>query len=167
MLTIMQGDLFQASGTWTIPVNLYGAMGRGIALQCKNYYPEAYRQYKLWCGDQTLALGKPAFYKLQSGQSFLFFATKNDWRSQSKLLYLQVSLCALLDHPETIPNWVTQLAVPLLGTGYGGLDVEPVFDLLVTSLQRLSVPTALILTDADAIVLRDRIAQFEQAHYLQ
>lgn len=46
MVKLINGDLLEAKETYIAhQVNCYGAMGRGVALQIKNRYPDVYRRY--------------------------------------------------------------------------------------------------------------------------
>ena len=59
-------------------VNCRGVMGKGLALEFKNKYPEMFEAYKQACNDKTLKIGQPQLYKLENGKQILNFPTKDD-----------------------------------------------------------------------------------------
>lgn len=121
------GDLLKASvKTIVIPVNTVGVMGSGFALWYKQQYPAQYERYRVACRNGTLKIGRLLEQTLPQGRSALLFPTKQDWRNDSELSFIEAglerfSLMAELRHCESI-------AFPALGCGKGKLsfkDVEP------------------------------------------
>lgn len=52
MIKILHGDLLKAKETYIAhQVNSYGKMGRGVALQIRNKYPDVFRRYEQYCSE--------------------------------------------------------------------------------------------------------------------
>ncbi len=116
-------------------------MGRGIALQFKEAYPENYRQYRAVCDRQELAPGR--MFVFDAG--FLFdnrpryiinFPTKKHWKGKSKLEWIESGLEALVK--EITDRQISSVAVPALGCDNGGLDWSDVKPLLESALGPLN-----------------------------
>ncbi len=59
MIHFVQGNLLEAKTDAVVnTVNTEGVMGKGIALQFKQAFPEMYRAYKKACGVREVRLGK-------------------------------------------------------------------------------------------------------------
>lgn len=70
-------------------VNTVGVMGKGIAKQYKQLYPEMYKQYRYFCEQDMLEIGKLWLYQDKS-KWILNFPTKKHWRSPSKIEYIEL-----------------------------------------------------------------------------
>ena len=75
------------------PVNCYGVMGKGLALQFKRFYPEMFLKYKDICQSGLLIPGKLWLWK-GNGQSkdVLCFPTKVAWWMPSNEEYIVTGL---------------------------------------------------------------------------
>ncbi|TAK21769.1 MAG: Appr-1-p processing protein [Chloroflexota bacterium] len=109
-------------------VNCVGYMGKGIALQFKQAFPDNYTAYRRACDRGEVQPGRMQVY--ETGQAFprlIFnFPTKRDWRANSRIDDIEIGLQALIREIEA--RGVTSVAVPPLGCGNGGLnwrDVRP------------------------------------------
>jgi len=120
MLTIVTGNLFE-SNTQTIvnTVNCVGAMGKGIALEYKNRYPNMYDRYRELCTKKLIDIGQLWLYKTEN-KWILNFPTKLDWRNPSKIEYLELGLQKFLNEYQR--KEITSIAFPLLGANNGGID---------------------------------------------
>lgn len=126
---IDNGDLFDAKVDALVnPVNCKGTMGKGIALEFKKRFPWLDAPYKAACASGKLAPGIPVLMptELQQSlfpnqkQSVILFPTKNDWRSKSRLEWIDKGLSHLRSHYR---QWgLRSIAMPQLGCGLGGLD---------------------------------------------
>jgi O-acetyl-ADP-ribose deacetylase (regulator of RNase III)/uncharacterized protein YwgA len=142
MITVRIGDIFE-SGAQTLvnTVNCVGVMGKGIALEFKNRFPEMHEDYVRRCKTGKVKLGEPYLYKRLTPPWILNFPTKDHWRSVSRLQdimaglrYLQVHYC----------EWgIASLAVPPLGCGQGQLEWRVVGPTLYRHLKRLGIPVDL------------------------
>ena len=131
MLEIMHGNLLNADVDALVnTVNTEGVMGKGIALQFKQAYPEMYRAYETACKAHEVHLGQMHVYDLGGlvgGPRWIInFPTKGHWRSKSSLIDIANGLTDLTNKVRQLE--IRSIAIPPLGCGYGGLkwaDVEP------------------------------------------
>lgn len=133
---VWNGDLFSSrSQTLTIPVNLVGVMGKGLAKECKERYPDVFRVYRELCRQGVLAKAGLATVPIEKGKQILLFPTKRHWRDPSPLALIEEGLTCLTQHHELMD--IQSLAVPKLGCGAGGLRFDEVRPLLVKHLETL------------------------------
>ncbi|MGH3923662.1 MAG: type II toxin-antitoxin system antitoxin DNA ADP-ribosyl glycohydrolase DarG [Pseudonocardiaceae bacterium] len=139
---VLTGDIFE-SGAQTLvnTVNTEGVMGKGIALQFKQRYPDMYEDYLDRCKRGEVRLGRPYIYKERLYPWIINFPTKKHWRSISRV----EGIVAGLEYLEArYRDWgVTSLAVPPLGCGEGGLEWRVVGRVLYRHLSQLDIPVAL------------------------
>jgi hypothetical protein len=97
-------------------------MGAGIALECKQRYPEVYREYHRNC---TMDAYLPGRIYGCAQPDILLAMTKDDWRDPSRLEWVDSILEAIGEL-----CWITTetIALPPLGAGNGGLDGLVVLD---------------------------------------
>ena len=83
------GNIFESNAkTLVNTVNCVGVMGKGIALEFKNKYPEMYKEYVDLCKFDMVKPGIPYYYSDILGTSIINFPTKDHWKSPSKLSYI-------------------------------------------------------------------------------
>lgn len=64
MLSYLKGDLLSSPAQVQVnTVNTVGVMGKGIALQFKNKYPDMFKAYQKVCEKQLLDVGKLYLWK--------------------------------------------------------------------------------------------------------
>lgn len=130
-----------------IPVNTVGVMGKGLALEYKNRYPQGFLSYKNQCASGALSTRAPGVYSnYRNGipRWHIFFATKEHWRQASSMAYIMGGCLGLV---EMLPKCASQkvgysnnpltVAIPKLGCGLGGLEWRPVHDVIIDSLKPL------------------------------
>lgn len=125
MIKLSKGNLLSAPAEALVnTVNTEGVMGKGIALQFKQAFPEMYKSYQKACKDKTVRLGKVHVYDLGGlvgGPRWIInFPTKGHWRSKSKLESIQSGLDDLVQTVNDLH--IKSIAIPPLGCGLGGLD---------------------------------------------
>ena len=142
MVKVFIGDIFQSKAqTLVNTVNCVGVMGKGIALDFKNRFPEMYDDYFRRCEAQQVKLGQPYLYKPLIPPWILNFPTKDHWRSVARLQDIVRGLEYLELHYR---DWgITSLAVPPLGCGQGQLEWRVVGPTLYRHLKRLAIPVEL------------------------
>jgi len=142
MVNIFSGDLLESKAqTLVNTVNCVGIMGKGIALQFKERFPEMFKDYMDRCKCNEVKLGKPYLFKKLFPPWILNFPTKDHWRSVSKLEDIIHGLSYLIRHHK---EWgITSLAVPPLGCGYGQLEWKIVGPTLYRYLSQLDIPVEL------------------------
>jgi O-acetyl-ADP-ribose deacetylase (regulator of RNase III) len=132
MLKIATGNLLEADVEALVnTVNTEGVMGKGIALQFKQAFPEMYREYEQACRKKVVQLGKVHLFDLGGlvgGPKWIInFPTKGHWRSKSRLADITIGLEDLVEKIKLLE--IRSVAIPPLGCGFGGLnwlDVEPI-----------------------------------------
>jgi O-acetyl-ADP-ribose deacetylase (regulator of RNase III) len=144
MIEIRQGDILQADAEALVnTVNCVGIMGRGIALQFRNAFPENYRVYKTACDRKELHPGIMLvcdLNRLQNPRYVINFPTKRHWKGKSRIEDINTGLEALI--AEIRKRNIRSIAVPPLGCGLGGLQwkaVRPVIEQAFQSLSDLRV----------------------------
>jgi O-acetyl-ADP-ribose deacetylase (regulator of RNase III) len=139
-LQYVQGDLFAAQvQTIVIPVNCRGVAGKGLALQCRQRYPQWFQNYQDICCDHLIWPGQPVLHASSYAPYWIVdFPTKGDWRLPSSLLYIETGLSNLFS--LCYNHSIASLALPKLGCGAGGLSWEQVQPLIETYLSHLPLP---------------------------
>lgn len=134
MITYRKGDLLSADAIALVnTVNTVGVMGKGIALQFKEAFPNNTKSYIAACKNKELFPGKLLDIwdeNLQTGKKLIInFPTKVHWRQPSKYEYIEkglISLRILIEQKS-----IQSIAIPPLGCGNGGLDWEVVKKMIV------------------------------------
>ena len=136
---ITTGDLFASQQqTLVNTVNCKGVMGAGIALRCKELYPEVFADYAKRCSKNEVSVGKPYLFPRITAPWILNFPTKKHWRNPSKLSYISDGLSFL---SRSYEEWgITSLAFPALGCGHGGLSWSEVGPIMYTYLSQFTIP---------------------------
>lgn len=120
-------------------VNCVGIMGKGIALQFKQLYPDNFKQYKKACDKKEIIPGKMFVYDngfLNKPNYIINFPTKNHWREKSKIEYITTGLNDLCKVIEKLK--IKSISIPPLGCGNGGLDWNIVKKYIVEKLSQYS-----------------------------
>lgn len=125
MIDLAQGNLLAAQAEALVnTVNTEGVMGKGIALQFRQAYPEMYRAYEKACSAGAVRLGEMHVFDLgglAGGPRWIInFPTKGHWRSRSRLADIETGLADLTVKVRELG--IRSIAVPPLGCGNGGLD---------------------------------------------
>ncbi len=142
MVKVQIGDMFESKAqTLVNTVNCVGVMGKGIALEFKKRFPDAYVDYVARCERREVKLGQPYLYKSLTHPWILNFPTKDHWRMVTKLEDIIRGLEHLLSHYQ---NWgIESLAVPPLGCGHGQLEWRVVGPTLYSYLTKMRIPVGL------------------------
>lgn len=126
-LTFKTGDMFAEPVEAIVnTVNCVGVMGKGVALEFKQRWPENFKVYKSACDNNRLNPGTLLIYEnarlfgYDCPRFLVNFPTKKHWRSPSKLSYIEDGLDALIS--EIARLQIKSIAIPPLGCGNGGLD---------------------------------------------
>jgi O-acetyl-ADP-ribose deacetylase (regulator of RNase III) len=123
MLEYKTGDILaEETEALVNTVNCVGVMGRGIALQFKNVFPDNFKAYAEACKRQEMQPGRMFVFdtgRLTNPRYIINFPTKRHWRGKSRMEDIEAGLKALQDVIRE--RNIRSLAVPPLGTGLGGL----------------------------------------------
>lgn len=120
-------------------VNTVGVMGKGIALQFRERFPQNYIAYKNACKSDQMVIGKMFVFReemLDGEKLIINFPTKKHWRQPSQYNYVEQGLKDLV---SVIRHYqIKSLALPPLGCGNGGLDWEIVKQMIIDHLGQLT-----------------------------
>jgi O-acetyl-ADP-ribose deacetylase (regulator of RNase III) len=124
MIEYTSGDILRCEADALVnTVNCVGVMGRGIALQFKNAFPENFKAYEAACRRQSVQPGR--MFVFETGQLtpprfIINFPTKRHWRGKSRIEDIE---SGLVDLVKVIRDkGIRSIAIPPLGSGLGGLD---------------------------------------------
>lgn len=139
MVEFKSGDILKDDAEALVnTVNCVGVMGRGIALQFKNAFPENFKEYKKACKQGNVQPGRMFVYEtgsLTQPRYIINFPTKRHWRGRSRMIDI---VEGLKDFVKTIQEkQIRSVAIPPLGTGLGGLDWSEVRSLIEGALEPL------------------------------
>lgn len=132
--------------TLTVPVNTVGAMGAGLALDFRNYFPGLYKAYRRACQERVFEKEGLFMFPLNSERQILCFPTKYHWQDASDLTLIENGL-KLLAGDYSAKHGITKLALPALGCGLGGLDWRTVRELIYKHLDPLDLEVGIFLRE--------------------
>lgn len=123
MLESCSGNLLEAEVEALVnTVNCVGVMGKGLALQFKQAFPENFQEYRRACQSGEVKPGQMFIVptgRLTNPRYIINFPTKRHWKNPSRIEDIETGLLALI---ETVKQFgIRSIAVPPLGCGNGGL----------------------------------------------
>jgi O-acetyl-ADP-ribose deacetylase (regulator of RNase III) len=152
-MQFIKGNLLEATTEALVnTVNTVGVMGKGIALQFKERFPQNFKSYREACKAGTLDIGKllPVKENTLAGEQWIInFPTKRDWKEKSKLAYIEAGLQELVRVIALFE--MKSIALPPLGCGLGGLDWADVRPLIVQYLGNLENVEVVVYEPNEAI----------------
>lgn len=164
MISFKSGDIFKSkSQTLVATVNCVGIMGKGLAKEFKQRFPEMFKEYAKACARGELKKGKLFLYDYLDVK-ILCFPTKDNWKGPSKYEFIEEGLITLRQHYH---EWgITSIAVPPLGSGLGGLKWEKVRELIVKYLEDLPIDIEVYepLQDRDRIIRNNPFRNKDKIH---
>jgi len=136
MICTESGNLLESKAEALVnTVNCVGIMGKGIALQFKQAFPDNFKAYEKACQNYEVAIGKMFVYstgKLFSPKYIINFPTKQHWKSKSRIEDIEAGLNDLKRVLKKLN--IRSIAIPPLGSGLGGLDWFAVKKLIIKEL---------------------------------
>lgn len=145
MIEYTTGNLLKADAEALVnTVNCVGFMGKGIALQFKQAFPENFKDYERACKKGEVKIGAIHVHNQHSmiNPKYIFnFPTKNHWKGKSKIEDIESGLISLLENIKRFD--IESIAIPPLGCGLGGLEWNEVRPLITDVL--LEVPNVKVL----------------------
>ncbi len=142
---VFDGNIFTTKcQTIVNTVNCVGAMGAGIALECRLRYPDMYEQYVSLCERRLISIGSLWLYK-GSNRWILNFPTKQHWKDPSREEYLHSGLQKFMSMYEE--KAIQSAAFPLLGAQHGGLDRGRSQQIMESYLIKCSIPVEIYRYD--------------------
>jgi O-acetyl-ADP-ribose deacetylase (regulator of RNase III) len=152
MIEFRQGNLLAADAEALVnTVNCVGVMGKGIALQFKQAYPDNFRAYERACRAGEVQLGKMFVVNtgtLTNPRYLINFPTKQHWKARSRLRDIEHGLADLVATVRRLG--LRSLAVPPLGCGNGGLEWSRVLPLIESAFAPLAEVQVLVFPPQNA-----------------
>ncbi len=139
-MEILIGNIFESQAqTLVNTVNCVGIMGKGIAEQFKERYPEMFKDYVLRCERNEIKPGVPyLFRESMFTPQIINFPTKSDWRAASHIEDIEKGLKIL---SVKYKEWgIESIAIPPLGCGNGQLLWESVGPLIYQYASKWDIP---------------------------
>lgn len=144
MITLASGNLLDADVEALVnAVNCVGVMGKGLALQFKDWFPANFKAYAKACKAGEVRTGAMFVFAtglLQNPRFLVNFPTKQHWRDRSRIEDIEAGLQSLV--VEIRERRIRSIAVPALGCGLGGLEwreVRPRIEAAFASLPEVDV----------------------------
>lgn len=124
MTANVSGDILAAPAEALVnAVNTVGVMGKGLALQFRDRYPEMFSSYARACAAGEVAIGRMHIFDRgedhPTARWIINFPTKRHWREPSRIVDVEAGLAALVATVKELR--IRSVAVPALGCGLGGL----------------------------------------------
>jgi O-acetyl-ADP-ribose deacetylase (regulator of RNase III) len=142
-----KGDIFESKAHVIVnTVNCQGVMGKGLALAFKQKYPAMFNVYQQECRTGKLRIGKPTLFQ-KSTPWILNFPTKDTWRANSKIEYLEKGLEFLVAHYKNAG--IKSIAFPKLGAQNGKLSWDEVGPVMAQYLSQLDIDVYIYITEGD------------------
>ncbi|MBP0029836.1 macro domain-containing protein [Roseofilum sp. Guam] len=180
-IVLVDGDMFFSKmQTLTITVNLQGVMGKGLAARAKSQFPDIFVRYREACKNKQITANRPYLYKreaaldpdladlgtplntLNSLQWFLLFATKRQWRQNSRIEDIEAGLNWIREN--AVQEGIKSLSLPALGCGLGKLQWSEVGPLMCHYLSDLGIPVAIYLPHEEQLDPKFLTADFLLNH---
>lgn len=118
-------------------VNTVGVMGKGLALQFKKAFPDAFASYEQACKLGQVVVGQMhVVARLEPPRYIINFPTKKHWKNPSRLEYVESGLRDLVALVRKLQ--LRSIAIPPLGCGNGGLEWSEVRPLIERAFAELS-----------------------------
>jgi O-acetyl-ADP-ribose deacetylase (regulator of RNase III) len=153
MIQYKTGNLLESEAEALVnTVNTVGVMGKGIALQFKNMFPQNFKLYAHACRNNEVKVGKLLITEeaILSGKKIIInFPTKTNWRLPSEYQYIESGLGELVKLIKD--RNIKSIAIPPLGAGNGGLDWKKVKQLLEQYLS--NVDCEILIYEPSAAIL--------------
>ena len=124
MIRFIRGNLLDAETEAVVnTVNTVGIMGRGIALQFKERFPENFKAYEAACKADKVEIGRMFVTRtsiLSNPRWIINFPTKKHWRNPTKIEWVVDGLQDLRRFIDQ--EGIRSISIPPLGCGNGGLQ---------------------------------------------
>lgn len=136
---ISKGNIFKkCSDAYVVPVNCFGVMGAGLALQFKKNYPNLYYYYKDVCKYRKLYIGQVLTWENKDSKHpkyIICFPTKIAYYNKSEYRFIENGLKDLKN--EIIQKKLNSISIPAIGCGLGSLDFNVVYKMIHKELKEL------------------------------
>lgn len=172
MIQSVTGNLLEDTAeAYVNTVNTVGVMGKGIALQFKQAFPDVFKQYVKDCKRGKVQVGKMHVVEVvgfTNPKYIINFPTKEHWRNPSKMPYIEEGLADLVRVIQE--NNIQSLALPPLGCGNGGLDWREVRPKIIAALEPLGIDVHLYeptnMPAVDQMIIRTKKPRMTEGRVL-
>lgn len=140
-------------------VNTVGVMGKGVAYQFKQAFPENFRAYEVACKKNEVSIGR-MFVTLTGmlhPRLIVNFPTKRHWKGNSKIEDIQAGLADLVRVVRE--EKIRSIALPPLGCGLGGLRWEDVRPLIETAFEAVPHVEVHLYPPGQAVAPAERVVR--------
>lgn len=142
MIEKITGNILEADVEALVnTVNCVGVMGKGIALQFKNAFPDMYENYRVACRNKQVVPGKMLIdvvvYNYYNKEFIIIinFPTKRHWKNPSIIGDIKSGLQSLITDIQAMK--IKSIAIPPLGCGNGGLDWSVVCPMIEDAMEEV------------------------------
>lgn len=150
----VNGNMFDSKAEALVnTVNCEGYMGKGIAYQFKQRFPENDKKYEEKCRMGELRPGTILCVN-EGNRIIVNFPTKDKWREPSRIEYISDGLKSL--KKEIDEHHIKSIAIPPLGCGNGGLLWDDVKKLIVGELQDADVDVYLYEPQGNGKIVKEQ-----------
>lgn len=164
MIETAQGNLLRAEAEALVnTVNCVGVMGKGIALQFKQAYPEMAKAYEKACARGEIRPGEVQVWETGAliGPKYVInFPTKREWFRKSSYRDIESGLAALSQ--EIRARGIGSVAVPALGCGNGGLAWSRVRPMIEAAFAALPDVRVLLFGPGDSPAAAARVVRTDR-----
>lgn len=140
-MKFIKGNIFDSDVEALVnTVNTVGIMGKGIALQFKERFPENYKLYAQACAINEVQIGKMLITptnRMINPKWIINFPTKRHWRYKSNYNYIEEGLDDLEKQLSVLE--IKSIAIPPLGAGHGDLQWRKVRALIISKMSHLNI----------------------------
>lgn len=144
MIKYARGNLLEARVDALVnTVNCVGVMGKGIALQFKQTFPDNFKKYERACKQKLVVPGHMfvvAHNDILGPKFIINFPTKRHWKDRS---YIEDIISGLHDLVAIVrKHEIKSIAIPPLGCGNGGLqwaEVQPLIEEMAKQISEVEV----------------------------
>lgn len=167
-ISLGSGNIFLSNmETITVTVNCVGIMGKGLALQAKDLFPEVAEYYKNLCEINEMKLGRVFIFNKEADslknfngefKKILLFPTKDHWKNPSKINEIERGLEWFSENFKKLE--IHSLAISALGCGYGKLNWRDVGPIMYKYLDKMKMPVEIYLP-------KDTPNKFKTMEFLQ
>ncbi|MEA3367174.1 MAG: macro domain-containing protein [Planctomycetota bacterium] len=144
MIEPTEGNILEADAEALVnTVNCVGYMGKGIALQFKQAFPDNFKAYEKACRAEKVKPGRMFVFPtgtMVKPKYIINFPTKRHWRGASRIEDIRAGLRALAEEVKRLG--IRSIAIPPLGCGNGLLswwEVRPMIEKAVEAIPDVRV----------------------------
>jgi len=164
VIEMTEGNLLEADAEALVnTVNCVGVMGKGIALQFKQAYPEMAEVYWRACERGEIQPGHVQVWPTEAlhGPKYVInFPSKREWFRKSSYKDIESGLVALI---ESVRQYgIRSIAVPPLGCGNGGLAWSRVRPMIEAAFSAIPEVRVLVFAPHGTAAPRERVVRTQR-----